>query len=713
MSTLIAFDEIDSRISSFDKSPLSDRYESYPVLRGIIYTLIALGWEGTPEILSDTFKRSFDDKQSFIDTIDRSGYQSELVDIDCVTTDHTIECPAFISLETFNGIILEYEEGKANIYDYKNDQIITKSLLDKQVNLCGISKYSALFREPPPESRDSKNWVKHCFSYYTDELKNLMILSFFITLFSAINPFFIMGIYSFALPSTSISSLIWLSIGAILVSYLEYLFKRYRMNILSSSGKELAIYISFHVTSKLLWLPYAMTSSAGVSSQLARLKDIDQFRKLVTADSTLSYFDFPYIFIYILAIMLLSGIGAITVVVGIFVMLIFCLFARKQYQQVTSKNSKANAMVSYQWNEILGSLRSIQGLPLLQVIQTRFKASHTQSIEDADNVAITTSRTQQIGSSMIQVIGTTSIVFAVVAVMEGLSDPSSMIVIIILVWKALSPIMGIYNALTRLKTVQASSQQIDALMSLTDDRLNLEKSPPINYLYGNIELAGISHRYQGAQIGLTNLGFKINSGNTITISGPPGSGRSTLLKIMAGIESNYQGVVLCEGYNIRQFNNYRYRSAVKYVPFNMHFFDGSVADNFNLYNSEMRTEDMWFILQHFKLRECLPNGLETRLDPMFVSHLSNGEFQLLRLAIQLGDFKQGIIIIDEPLIGCGNEFTTLFTALKGGPLKNKTIIMSTNEPSLIAASENCLLLDSEGAQKFYGTPDKVLDSLDN
>ena len=103
--------------------------------------------------------------------------------------------------------------------------------------------------------------------------------------------------------------------------------------------------------------------------------------------------------------------------------------------------------------------------------------------------------------------------------------------------------------------MQASSQQIDALMSLTDDRLNLEKSPPINYLYGNIELAGISHRYQGAQIGLTNLRFKINSGNTITISGPPGSGRSTLLKIMAGIESNYQGVVLCEGYNIRQFNN--------------------------------------------------------------------------------------------------------------------------------------------------------------
>jgi ABC-type bacteriocin/lantibiotic exporter with double-glycine peptidase domain len=313
---------------------------------------------------------------------------------------------------------------------------------------------------------------------------------------------------------------------------------------------------------------------------------------------------------------------------------------------------------------------------------------------------------------MIQVIGTASIVFSVVAVLEGLSDPSSMIVIIILVWKALSPIMGIYNALTRLKTVQASSQQIDALMSLADDRLNLEKSPPINYLYGNIELAGISHRYQGAQIGLTNLGFIINAGNTVTISGQPGSGRSTLLKIMAGIEANYQGVVLCEGYNIRQFNNYRYRSAVKFIPFDMHFFDATVMENFYFYNSQMRIEDMWFILEHFKIKDCLPNGLDTRLDPMFISHLSNGEYQLLRLAITLGDFTPGIVIIDEPLIGCCNEFTTLFTALISGPLKNKTVIMSTNEPSLIAASENCLLLDKEGAQKFYGSPDKVLDNLD-
>jgi ABC-type bacteriocin/lantibiotic exporter with double-glycine peptidase domain len=711
MITLISFDEINNRIQEFNESPLSDYYKSYPVLRGLVYTLVAIGWEGTPEILSDIFMPNIEDEDSFVKTIVRAGYQCEDKILISKSNTQDIEYPALIKIDNFTGILLEYVNGEAVIYDYSNDKIIEKDITGEKFSLNRISKYSLLFREPPKESRDTRDWVKHCFYTYSSEIRKLMILSFFIAIFGAINPFFIMGIYNFSLPSTSVPSLLWLSLGAITIAIMEYIFKRYRMKILSSSGKDLAIYISFHVTSKLLWIPYAMTATAGVSSQLARLKDIDQFRKLVTADSTLSYFDFPYIIIYIIAILLLSGIAAITVVVGIVAMLLFCIYSRNKYKQETAKNSRANAIVSYQWNEILRNLSSIQGLPLLQGIQTRAKSSHKQSVNDTNSVAFVNNKTQLIGGAMTQVIGTSSIVIAVIAFMEGLSDPSSMIVIIILVWKALSPVMGIYNALTRLKTVQGSSQQIDALMSLADDRLRLEKSPPINHLHGNINVSGISHRYQGAATGLTNIEFKVSAGEKITISGPPGSGKSTLIKIMAGMEANYQGMVSCEGYNIRQFNNFRYRSAVKYIPFNIHFFNETVRDNFNLYNSKMRTADMEIMINNLKLKDYLPEGLDTVLDPLFISKLPSGIKQLLRLAVTLGDIKQGTIFIDEPLMGCSNEFGTLFTSLTSGMMDDKTVIFVTNDHQMIAASDKCLLLDAAGAQKYFGSADKVLSQL--
>lgn len=177
------------------------------------------------------------------------------------------------------------------------------------------------------------------------------------------------------------------------------------MNILATSGKDLATHISQNVISKLLWLPYSMTSSAGVSSQLARLKDIDQFRKLVTAESSLSYFDMPFVIIFIMAITIISGTAALTVLAGIALMLFFCVYARYIYNQVTARSSRANAMVSYQWNELLRSIGSIQGLPLIRVIRSRFQAAHSQSLEDAKGVTVTNGKIQAMGQGLSKLSG--------------------------------------------------------------------------------------------------------------------------------------------------------------------------------------------------------------------------------------------------------------------------------------------------------------------
>lgn len=714
MSTLIAFDEIEQRLEQFAESPFGDNhFEAHPISRGLAFSLVALGWEGTPDILADTFVAHHEDKDSFIETLKRLGYSPQHQPKASLEQLTNVDYPCWISASGFSGILSGYDASKNElcIFDYRNNNLFYKQADEPHYSLVYITRYSRLFREPPPESQDKSNWIKYCFYRYATQMKQLTLLSFFISIFGAINPFFIMLIYSFALGSGSVPSLMWLTGGALVTAYLEYKFKQMRMNILNSSGQDLAIYIAYNVTSKLLWLPYAMTSGAGASAQLARLKDIDQFRRLVTAESTLSYFDFPFVFIFLIAIMLLSGLAAITVVAGVIVMLIYCIFARQTYERATSQNSRANAMVSYQWNELLAKLSSIQGLPLLQVIQSRFGAAHQQSLGDSNNVELTNSRIQNTGQVLTQVIGSASIVVAVLAVMEGVSDPSSMIVIIILVWKALTPIMGIFNAMTRLKSIQNSAKQVNALMSLDDDRLHLEKSPPIDQFKGNFQVAGLTHRYPGNPRGLTNLEFKVKAGSKVTVVGPPGCGKSTLLRILGGLEPNYQGTVLCEGYNIRQFNSYRLRRAIKHVPFQNHFFYGTIRDNFELYNGTMRERDMRESLELFALTEFFPDNIATVLTPALLSDMPSGVQQLLRLCVNLGDMRHGLFLLDEPLLGCATEYSKVMTALNSGPLENKTVIACTNERSLVASFNECLLLDQEGGQKYFGSPDKVIQTL--
>ncbi|WP_299495334.1 ATP-binding cassette domain-containing protein [uncultured Shewanella sp.] len=711
MSILIDFGDIEQRLNDFEASKMCARYHRSPLIKGIALSLISLQWEGTPDILSDAFIPEHNDIESFKSTLIRLGYQCNITQLKHMKDLNNITCPAFVACQNISGILINIENETAYLFDYNNNILVKHPLDAIPCTVCIVSEYSKIFREPSPESQDKSNWIKYAFHRYNSEFKSLIVLSLIVNILGALQPFFIMSVYSFALTSDSISTLYWLGSFAILLAIAEFFFKRMRMNILTTSGKDLAIHISKNVVGKLLWLPYSMTSSAGVSSQLSRLRDIDQFRKLVTAESTLSYFDMPFIIVFILAITILSGAAALTVLIGIVVMLLFCIYARYIYIHATSKNSRANTMVSYQWNELLRGIGSMQGLPLLRIIQSRFSAAHSQSLEDGESVSITNSKIQSMGQALIQTIGTASIVTAVLGVMNGTSDAGAMLAIVILVWKALSPIMGIYNAIVKFKSIQASARQINALMSLDDDQTFLEKSPPIRTFDGEIIASGLTHRHLHAAKGLTNLGFKFSIGDNVAITGPSGSGKTTLLSILAGLEDKYQGVVYMDGYNIKQFNNYRYRKAINYVPFDLRLFEGSIASNFILHNGMITEKQMHDILNILDLNQCLPKGLDTILDNVFLQQLSSSHLQAIRLALGLGPCDAQVIIIDEPFCGVEQEHAPYIDKLLTDKLAQSTVIYTTNSQHFIAASNNCLLLDADGNQQYFGFPDKVIQSM--
>jgi ABC-type bacteriocin/lantibiotic exporter with double-glycine peptidase domain len=713
MSILVDFNNISQRINDFESPQFQQRYHNSPLLRGLAYTLIAMEWEGTPDLLSDAFIPGESDSDGFEATLSRLGYQ-------CRTTKHensrnrdllNQHLPCFIQLDKLDAILLSVEDGQGVLFDYKNNNSVTVPIEGKSFSLTVISEYSKLFREAPPESQDKSNWIKYAFYRYNDEFKSLIFLSLIINIFGALQPFFIMSVYNYALASSSETTLYWLTLFAVFLAISEYAVKKVRMNILSTSGQDLAVHISRNVISKLLWLPYSMTSTAGVSSQLARLKDIDQFRKLVTAEATLSYFDMPFIVIFILAVTILSGYAALTVLAGILLMIVFCIYSRYIYSQATANSSRANAMVSYQWNELLRGINTIQGLPLLRVIQSRFNSSHEQSSKDSAHVAMTNSKIQAMGAGLIQAIGTASIVTAVITVMDGNSDPGAMLATVILVWKALGPIMGIYNSITKFQTIKSSAVQINALMSLKDDKTSLEKSPPIRQFNGEVVASGITHRYQGAQVGLTNLGFKLNPGSKTAISGAAGSGKTTLLMLIAGLEERYQGAVYIDGYNIKQFNNFRYRKAINFIPFNLHLFEGTIRSNYILHNGVISTEQMNYTFRLLGLTSWFEQGLDSTLNTDILKNLPNGVRERLRIAIGLGDMSQNLIIIDEPFVGVESEHALYLNQLFSGALKDKTVIYTTINPSLLTNATHCLLLEPDGNQKYFGLPDKVMSTM--
>lgn len=82
----------------------------------------------------------------------------------------------------------------------------------------------------------------------------------------------------------------------------------------------------------------------------------------------------------------------------------------------------------------------------------------------------------------------------------------------------------------------------------------------------------------------------------------------------------------------------------------------------------------------------------------------------LTLAIGLGHCRKKVVLIDEPFVGSEQENSKYLTALFAEHLSQASVIFTTTDKTMVAASDLCLLLDDDGGQKFFGAPDKVLEA---
>ncbi|MBS0351048.1 MAG: ATP-binding cassette domain-containing protein [Proteobacteria bacterium] len=119
-----------------------------------------------------------------------------------------------------------------------------------------------------------------------------------------------------------------------------------------------------------------------------------------------------------------------------------------------------------------------------------------------------------------------------------------------------------------------------------------------SFYINEIELRNVNFSYRGNQI-LDDINLKFSSGSTSFIIGKNESGKSTLLKIIAGLYKPDSGHVLNNGVNIWQNNSYiiSYRQNVSYCPQNHQtwIFDGSIKENLSSDFNDDAKDELKFI----------------------------------------------------------------------------------------------------------------------
>jgi ATP-binding cassette subfamily B protein RaxB len=166
---------------------------------------------------------------------------------------------------------------------------------------------------------------------------------------------------------------------------------------------------------------------------------------------------------------------------------------------------------------------------------------------------------------------------------------------------------------------------------------------------GRVELRNVSFRYAETEpFVLDNISFIIEPGEFVTIMGPSGGGKTTLVKIMLGLLKPTEGEVLIDGVPLFTIGPKAYREQIAAVMQEDQLLSGSIADNICFFDPSFDQERMIQCAQSAGIHEeimAMPMTYNSLIGDMG-SSLSGGQKQRVMLARAL--YRQPrILFLDE------------------------------------------------------------------
>lgn len=226
----------------------------------------------------------------------------------------------------------------------------------------------------------------------------------------------------------------------------------------------------------------------------------------------------------------------------------------------------------------------------------------------------------------------------------------------------------------------------------------------------NFSASHISFRFKTGEQALRDISINEEGGKLIGIMGGSGTGKTTLLNVLSGIENPSTGKVFVNGTDLHDAND-SLDGIVGYISQDdLLFEDLSVFQNL-FYNAELCHGELnSTIIKEKTLTTLTGLGLQETKDIKVGSPLnkmiSGGQRKRLNISLELIR-EPPILFVDEPTSGLSSrDSENVMDLLKELSLKGKLIFVVIHQPSsdIYKMFDKVIILDKGGYQIYYGNP---------
>ncbi|MGF6258893.1 type I secretion system permease/ATPase [Ensifer sp. LBL] len=528
------------------------------------------------------------------------------------------------------------------------------------------------------------------------------LLSACIGILQLSTPLYMMQVHDRVLNSQSMDTLTMLTIlviGALVIyGILEYI----RALTFQAMGSAVVRWLNLPV----LTAAVQAAADQGLTRATQSLRDLAELRSFLTTSAVSAPLDAAWspIFLGVLFALhpMFGLLGAVSIALLVCCGLLTDLLTRRLMKEANQANIEAVSKIG----SSLRHAEAIEAMGMLPALARRWRTAQLHALDALETSGSRSKAMASITRSLRFMIQAAALATGSILVMKQEISPGAMMATTILVGRLLAPFDSMIENWRQWVLAIASWRRIET--ALNQD-LAVRQTMPQPRTQGDLVVDKLVYAAPGLDVPIIKgVSFSLSPGEVLGIVGPSAAGKSTLARLLVGIQKPTTGGVFLDGNNVYLWERSSFGQMTGYLPQSVSLLEGTIRDNI----SRMEEGEPQKVLEAARSADVhdmigrLPLGYDT---PVGDGHLtlSGGQRQRIALARCLYDHPR-LIVLDEPnanLDAIGER--ALIRAIERARNDGAIVIMIAHRPTIMQAADKLLVLENGRITQFGPRTDVV------
>ena len=413
----------------------------------------------------------------------------------------------------------------------------------------------------------------------------------------------------------------------------------------------------------------------------------------------------------VIAFVVLVRISPVMTAIAFGFLLVFGVALRKAFQTIRPifrERGKINAEVTGRLTESLGGVRVVKGYHAEAREHEVFAAGIERLLQ---NVFRTLTAASVLGLSSAMLMGVVGAIVMYMGSRQILAHQLTLggfFTYTMFLGYLAAPLFQVVGIGTQITEALAGLERTREVLNEHPEDEDPKRTLSLGRIEGEVEFRDVTFGYAPGKPVLHEISFEASPGTLTALVGSSGSGKSTIISLLAAFHTPQSGQVLVDGADLSTVRLDSYRSQLGVVLQDSFLFDGTIRENVAFsrpHASQQQILEACRIARVDEYAEQLPDGYETIIGERGVK-LSGGQRQRLSIARAiLADPR--ILILDEATSSLDSESEAIIQSGLAYLMRGRTTFVIAHRLSTIRRADQILVVEA-GRIVERGTHSKLM-----